>query len=688
MHTVSKAYKEIMDRPLRNRGFIQIGLGVVAQEAQGSAKLTTEGNYWSATNNIFTTGATDGNRYATLEENEFKADGSMLFAPREEDFDSLLHYEGFVSEGICGAVRIEFGKRYPVKGLTIDFTDYYPTEFSIKCDEGTYHFANDKRMFVTEETLGNISYVEITPTAMVGGEQRLRIAYFLCGVGLTFGNSEVVSSDFEEYVSAISEETPYISLNVNILDAEGKYNVDSTDSFMNYLAPNQNVTISEGLELDDGTIEWVKMANLSLMEWSSVKGQMSFKAVDYFTMMDKEYSLGDRIYDRTAYEEAESILQDLGFMPDEYEIDDYLKSIPLRNPMPTARHSDCLQMLSNACRCVCHQDYDGKIIIRANFENVMQPEDIIVSSTGGADWSNDKNVVYGSTVVYADNEFNADGSYRFLPENGEDYLEGTGFVSKDVYIEALFPSKDLYPSKKIFPSNVSGGWVSPTITLEFEAGYIFYSIAVDFDGRVPKEMIIHTYFNGVPSENVKFTDLKKNNELWHDFKIFDKMVFEFTKGYPNSRVMVNFIGTGDTSNYTLKKSDMLEELRGTKENQTSDVAVKVFTYEQTDNGYQQVDDDEYEMYLVNTTGVKRYCENQLIHTHEQAQLVAEWLGNYYKNNVNYDILYRGDPIINSLDVLRLESDLISNLTAMVETNRLSFNGAFSGELNLRKSIHI
>ena len=68
---------------------------------------------------------------------------------------------------------------------------------------------------------------------------------------------------------------------------------------------------------------------------------MSFSATDLISTMEDEYDKGYKIYDRTAYEEAISILQDFGLEPDEYIVDDSLRGIALHNPMPKASHKEC-----------------------------------------------------------------------------------------------------------------------------------------------------------------------------------------------------------------------------------------------------------------------------------------------------------------------------------------------------------
>ena len=52
MIQTSSAYKEMMNKPIRNRGYISVSLGVVNQNAQGNASLgeNTTRKYYSKGN--------------------------------------------------------------------------------------------------------------------------------------------------------------------------------------------------------------------------------------------------------------------------------------------------------------------------------------------------------------------------------------------------------------------------------------------------------------------------------------------------------------------------------------------------------------------------------------------------------------------------------------------------------------
>ncbi len=673
MQRVSAKYKEIMDRPMRNRAYMSVSVGVVNQEAQASGIFTGEYAPWC---NKFTPFGNDVHdvKYATMEQNYFRVDGSMFFLPEGENAQ-YLNGTGLVTVDVLGTVIISFPARFAIKGLTIEFEEWcYPTRFTVQTEEKTLKYDNAENRFVTTDVLGETNYIKIIPTAMVGGQQRLRINKILMGVGLNFGNKEIQSAKLTESIHSVSEELPSLSFSLTVLDADNLFSVDDENSFVNYLETGQTVYASVGLELDDKSIEWIEMLNAPLSDWKSTKGKMNFTAKEIFSFIRDKYSAGNTIHSRTLYADAESVLTDLGLEPDEYEIDECLKDITITNPLPELSHAECLQLIANAGRCILFQNTAGKICLKANFANVLDPDEMTVDATGASEWSKPENILAGSNYVYADvtqNFFSLDGSMFFLPENGESYLE-TGFVSAEV-------ADDF----GIFQAN-------PCITITLPAGYVYYGVIVDFAGNPPQEMVIKTYRNGTLQETVVYTDLENRSVLNHEYKVFDQMTFTFTKASPNDRVLVNKISFGDLSDYTLKKQDMMDEPVAYREVKKKSVSVRVFSFENDEEGnVQQVDDSVYMEEVLNDTGEKVVFENQLIGSREHAQLVAEWLGNYYANNVSYSISkYRGEPRLQAADIIHMENDYLPNLQIEISKRTFSFNGAFSGSIEARRALRM
>lgn len=67
------------------------------------------------------------------------------------------------------------------------------------------------------------------------------------------------------------------------------------------------------------------------------------------------------------YALAEDVLTDAGVDPREYFIDPYLKKVTVQNPIPIVKHTEALQMIANAGRCIMTQDRRKKITLRSSF---------------------------------------------------------------------------------------------------------------------------------------------------------------------------------------------------------------------------------------------------------------------------------------------------------------------------------
>ena len=666
MINVSSDYKEMMAKPIRNRAYISVGIGVINQNAQGNGVANGDFAYWSH-GDVFNANQTKI-EYATLEENYFLANGSMVFMPENDEL-MQLNYSGLTTEQELAPIRIDFCNVYSIKGITLVFGSAYPTEFIIETAEKTLAYQNNAESFITNDVLGDTNYILITPVSMVGGRQRFRLKSVLMGVGLQYSNAQTKSFNHKDFVSTISEELPSETTNFSFYDEQGLFDVDDESSFIDYLETMQEIKVSFGVELDNGTIEWHQVATNYLKDWKSQKGVVVLTATDRLSQMEDEYSLGNKIYTRTAYAEAESIFADAGLQPDEYFIDDYLQDVTLTNPMPVGSHKECLQLLANACRCILRQNENGRIVIQANFANVLDPNDLVVGTNGTTAWSKPSNVLVGADVVYgelAKDFLKADGAMYFLPEDAS-YLE-TSYVSEQVADE-----------NGLFEEN-------PYLSISMPASYTYYGVNVDFDGNPPQELIVHTYKGNALLESVTFTDLIKNSYLMHEFVSFDRMVFEFSKGYPNNRVLVNKVTFGALSDYVLTRLDMLENPIGYKERRVKSVKVKVFTYQNNNGKPEEVEDNVFVERVVHAVGESKTLQNPLVSTSDHAALLAEWLGNYYGNNISYELSYRGEPRINAGDIIHMESQKKSNLQVEITSNSISFDGSFSGNIELRRAL--
>lgn len=671
MLKASNAYKDMMNKPMRNRGYISISLGVINQNAQVDGVVTTVVADWSK-GSMFDTTETNYKTYATCEKDFITCNDTMLIMPEDR---SICKVNGTCTTDLLGAIRIDFGSIYDLKGLTIEFDPFaFPKEMKIYGSnfETTYSDLSSPT-FVTEDTIGETNYLIIQPTKMQDNntDQRLRIRNITMGVGFVFTNPVIESFSIEDFVDSISSEISYKTVSMSIFDKEGKFNVDNDSSFMAYLEPMQPMHIAIGVDLDDGTKEWKQIGSCYIRDWNSKNDKINFVATDRLSQLKNNYS-HNVLETRTVGSEIEAILQDCGLTPNEYEIDDYLYAVNVTAPIEEKPHRECLQIIANAYRCIIREDENGILKVSANFSTVIDPEDLELSTNSETEWSNLRNILGEVTTTYADlttNMISANDTTKILPDDSSDYLDTTGWVSGEI-------------------ADANGNFeTNPYIEIVLPAKYTYYALTVKWGEVLPKSCIITTYDNDTLIETFNHQINSRISVFANDFTAFNKLRITVNKTEPYARVLIDSLKFGDSTDYVLTKDLMYDDPRGFRDDRVKEVRVKIYTYRlNSDNEPELVDDEVYYTKTLAATGHVKTCKNPLITTQEHAELIAEWLGNYFNNNVSYSVTFRGDPRIQASDIIRMESDFKNNLQVEVENTKLSFNGAFKGDLELRRAL--
>lgn len=357
MQKVSKAYRESMKSPLRERAYIMISFGVVNQEAQKNAAIEDGAfGYYSNKANIFGEKEEDA-VYATLEENFTKVDGTMLFLPRENATGTYLD-TGIISERLLTEAPFELTINLNMtatdfKGITIHFGENYPVDFDMVSSSGqVIEFrGNDQSVFTTEEVLENTTQIRLVFYTMKNPQSRVRIYSIRFGYGLVYYNNDVLSSSLESYISPIGADVPTVDFEVQLKNYNRYFNVDNPKSAINFLETGQRMEIYYGYQLPETEeIEWVRGNSLLCSEWESDDHTATIRCQDVFRNMDSEYYKGKYSAEgRSYYDLATDVLQDAGVT--EYYIDPRLKNLYTKNPLPRVLHKEALQIIANAVCC-------------------------------------------------------------------------------------------------------------------------------------------------------------------------------------------------------------------------------------------------------------------------------------------------------------------------------------------------
>jgi len=762
MQPASDEYIESMKSPWRNRGYIKGTIGIINSEAQNNATVDNGENSFTYFSDIIKPfeGNTVTRVYATAEQGFSKVDGSMYFLP-EENAGLTLYNNGLVTNALLGSVKITFNGHtgLDIRGLTIDFGEYYPTSFTVENENLKRTYTNDKRLFVTEDIFDGTSYIVITPLSMVNGQGRLRINKINFGVVDSFSNNEVISFSLNEYVSPTAESLPSKDVEIIVDNQDSYYSVDNEESAIRYLELGQEVKVSFGYDVKgDGVIEWLPEMLTYLKGWNANDVQAQFICTDLFESMEGTYYKGlFREQGISLYDLAVDVLTDAGFESEQYYLDPYLKDILAYNPMPSVKHSEALQIIANAGRCALYDDRDGRIHLQASFVPDME-----ANTTNQTKYSNVKNILEDKRKDFyaeaSEGFTTVDGSLFFMPD-GNDYLY-TGYVSESIWrlpepgtISRKFPFR-LGSNEKF--TDTAGYWDKgvPQITLRLAAGFISYGFKIVFRNVRPEEFVIETLYEGVQVETLTVKPTNLVYETHRRFELFDEMIITFTKGSKNSRIFVDTIGIGDVTNYTLSRSHELSysptatrqnKLRTMKiirtiysmvqredaELATEEIEISpknnehmVYFREPSYNLSAKIENNEnitaqiiessnyfariqfsgmeskINVKLVvsgkeykieeniysksyNQRGIDVEWGNPLVSTVNHARDLEEWLSSYYLGEIEYQFDWRGDPRVDANDLFYLELKDGRKTTIRAYENRLSFNGAWSGNIKSR-----
>lgn len=731
MQTVSRAYKNSIRQMGRNRGYIKISIGIVNTEAQKSMQSDKNNDlYYLANDKKIFNGQTVDRVYATCEQGFSKTDGTMFFTPKK---GGQIYNNGLITKNLLGSLKISFGEltNIDLKGLMIDFSDCYPTEFSISNGKVTKNFINDTRYFSTEETFNGTDYLIITPTKMLHGQDRLRIFAITCGIANIFTNNELINYSGTEYVSSISQTVPSNDVSFTVDNKEQYYCPDDPDSALSYMEIGQEVQIQFGYDTnDDGIIEWLEPQMAYLSEWKADHDTASFRATDRFNNVAGTYYKGMyREGGISLYALAEDVLSEAGIT--DYYLDSYLEKVIVQNPMPVVDYSSALQIIANAGRCVLTEDRKGRLSIESSFIPKMW-----AYSEDEADYSQSENVLGGKK-----NKFYAEASKGYSLTNGS-----LNYFPKNVEIETGYVSEVLADENGNFAKN-------PTLTVELEATYSPYSLGIEFVNNYPTEIVLHTYANGEEVQTLVENPTDPSYAYMNRLSGFDKLVIEFIKGAPNSRVFVDKVLVGSQSDYSLEMGYELTEFPvATRQTKVKDVEIIRTSYRETDTDVAIANerktvlpDTIYTVYFnepcynlsldVKTAGItgeivdfsnyfasmrfnvasetdveyvingRKYAvdtqkyvvnhndkgenitwNNPLISTEEMAETVEGWLSSFYLGDLEYEVEWRGDPRVDANDLMYLDT-VVGTVPIRSYQSSLEFsNAGWKGKIKARKVI--
>lgn len=713
MLQVTSAYKEEMKKPLRGHTLMGVNIGVINQEAQGSAKVSSETAYFSNLTKPLNNYVVDA-LYATTEQNYSTVDGRMYFLPREKA-DCVLN-QGIVSKEIKGIIDFIFPVPVDLRGVTIDFGKTYPEAFTIVTDQSFKDVTgNTNSKYVCDEVFKGTTTLSIIPNKMVNGHGRLHIHEIIMGIGIYFNERNILSASKKEHISPIMEALPTIDFRLSVNNKDRAYDIENEKSTVNFLELGQKVQAFLGQEIED-RIEWLQVGTLKLKEWSADDDKMSFTAIDFLSGLTGKYRKG-KFYPQgiSIYDLCLDVLTDAGVDPREFYIDEYLKAVKIKNPIPVVTHREALQLLSNAGRCLLYQDEKGKIVIRSSFVPRM-------TSTVAHEpyFSNGTKILEDLPIkeysLTNGDYTKVDGTTLFLPRSGK---AAVGYIDDNMLLN-----------------------------IRLEAAFACFGMQLQFGRTYPSEIVIDTSLNGKTVEELSYTVDREDLIISHEFAPFDEMlIYEDAPSKTGGRAVLNKISFGNVTDYELSygreltktplgtqlqsvktleltRTEYLDSTEGEKELakvectksgeylaefsnpsygctvQATSGTVTVleagvyflrFSYSGS-GGEVKVNGKEYlvKTYTMekelNPSGKREKWKNPLISDTALATDVLDWVGNYLKADREYSLTYRGEPRLMANDLLYLENKYVDKLMLRVFDHTLNYNGALSGSIKARREV--
>jgi len=725
MQLVSKEYKEQIRKPLRNHSFMTVTVGIVNQEAQAGVLVdnTKEYAYFAELKKPFDNYDVTI-PYAVLEERFTKVDDSMFFMPRENTRYTYIN-QGIVVKNIGDVIRLVFPVVYDIKGLTIDFSHVYPVDFDIVSNVNTVQVrGNNKQLFVTDEVFNQVTFFEIKPLRMLYGGNRLRINKLTMGLGIFFNNTKIISASKKEHISPIMKDLHTLDFDIKINNKDRAFDIENSKSSINFMELGQVVKVTYGYELDSGQIEWVNGCTLNLKSWSADDKTLSLSATDVFDNLNGIYRKG--VYSHTGislYDLAMDVLKDAKVDTRDYYIDSYLKTVFINNPIPAIDHKSALQLIANAGRSLLYQDRAGKICIKSSFLPKMS-----VSGTDEDYYSKVTGILNGNEKQHyaslADRYSQVEDSVFFLPRNiqGSTYLN-TGYISRSI-------------------SNQDGTFDNnPSVSITMEADLLVFGLRLFFHGYAPKELTFKAYNDGELKDTYKVYGLDLEAVIFHEFPLMDRLDIEFNKIQAYNRVVLDKIIFGDVTDYSfeyekelktypvgtlLEKTKVLNTIRTVYQPSTESIKELVketvarqgkyvfqlsnasygfvvnqgvnilrsssfeieietqFGMEVIISGYEYAVSKQSISKELNVTGKTAKWENPLISSVKHAELISDWVAEYYNSDREYNLTDRGEPRLDAGDLAFLENKYVDGMIVKLEDYTLSFNGALSGSAKARR----
>lgn len=384
METVSEQWKEAQLQNIVPMSYVEIKYNIGDPESQVDASVSALEPSYGKVEQTITDAQKNYIKYATLEHNQWKLDGTYNIFE-----DAPIQDTGFVSTYLSDRycifqnrpiVSITFSRIFTkvIPGITITWSNTFDEcarNFIVRAYNGNNQVAqqlvqnNINNISVVGVDIQNYDRIEIEILEWCLPFKRARIEQILIGIEKIFSKRDLIGYTHEQYVDILSGDLPENSIVFEIDNTSEEWNPDNPTSVYKYLIQRQEIKARYGYKIGDG-IEWINAGNFYMSEWETPQNGITakFTARDLLEFMSETFvtqSTSLTLYDLSveALTQANIPLNDDGSV--KWFLDESLSDITITIPEDFDYSiADVLKLVANAGRCVMYQDREGMFNIK------------------------------------------------------------------------------------------------------------------------------------------------------------------------------------------------------------------------------------------------------------------------------------------------------------------------------------
>lgn len=653
MIAVSEAYKSAMALPFRSRGHARVDLGV----AQSNVDGTATGEYYAGYESGIPVGAAYAPktaRYAGLD--LFCVDGSMILPAKGANRQPVFQTEGenavgAISEELMGfgsdALTLTFGAAASWNGLSMIFDEVFPRKITVyqNYNAGSYYkkteYALNNTVFKINTEFKNVSNLRFEFDNPSRSNIRTRIQGIIFGFFARYEDDSILSIDWSSSADPVSAEFPTMDASVELYDGDNLYNPDDEDNVLYTLDITGKASIFFGVTLEDDSVEWVHMMDGEIDSWQYSRNNLKMKLTDFFRSCESNDSMTIKDYEGRTQPDATLSGNELRANVPVFD------SLPMNAVVAHALNSAGLLDYGEAGATDTDAGYAVLENEDSQFAILDQPVKGILQSAANKAQAMSYIARDGHLVM---KRISTDEPVYTL-SNGD--IFETGDAESPQKVKSVTVRKNGYDANDT--SNYDRHFFVPFKGNTLEESPVF---SVTQDSAFTVVLIKIYTFYGSLTEGATLDQLPEGAE---PFDISEHEISTITM------------------NIGVKDIDIAIEW-GTQGGYPSNFYF-IFEYQLKSPSKAGTDT----VFYVNDRGSAESWDNPLVNTDADVQTVGRWLTVNYQNYREFEFDYRGDPSLETGDVIYQYSPFGGNKQrkALITETSISYDGSFTGHLKTK-----